>query len=169
MGALLDLRALRLRSGEQYRDAHDVPLQPFQLGRQAYLPVPETVIAEVVVTQAASGRLFELRFPARLHGPCFRCLEDAVLDMEIRAREYQASKPDADELRSPYVVDERLDLTRWARDALALKLPEQILCRPDCAGLCPVCGRNLNDHPHEHETKAPDPRWSALEELRERL
>ena len=39
----------------------------------------------------------------------------------------------------------------WARDAVALALPEKILCRPDCAGLCPECGKNLNDEPHEHE------------------
>ena len=51
----------------------------------------------------------------------------------------------------------------WARDAVALELPEQILCRPDCAGLCPVCGKDLNVEPHEHLERDPDPRWAALE------
>ena len=37
-----------------------------------------------------------------------------------------------------------LDVSQWAHDAVALALPDKILCRPDCAGLCPVCGRNLN-------------------------
>ena len=48
-------------------------------------------------------------------------------------------------------------------------LPEQILCREDCAGLCPVCGKDLNEEPHEHSEREPDPRWAALEGLRENL
>jgi uncharacterized protein len=68
-------------------------------------------------------------------------------------------------MSSPYVTDEELDVAAWARDALALALPAQILCRPDCAGLCPKCGRNLNDEPHEHEPE-PDPRWAKLRELK---
>ena len=67
------------------------------------------------------------------------------------------------------MTDDRLDLAGWARDAAALALPDKILCRPDCAGLCPVCGRNLNDEPHTHEEELADPRWSRLAELRDRL
>jgi uncharacterized protein len=52
---------------------------------------------------------------------------------------------------------------------VALALPDKILCREDCAGLCPVCGRDLNREPHEHEDETADPRWSALAELRDRL
>ncbi len=170
MSATLNLRTLRLRSGEQYRDRHDIPLEPFELGGQRYLPVPETVVAEVAVTQATSGTVFELRLPVRLHGPCFRCLEDAVLELDVVAREYQATDPEGDEeLTTPYVQDDRLDLVAWARDAVADLLPEQILCREDCAGLCGVCGRNLNDEPHEHEAEGGDPRWAALADLRDRL
>ena len=75
--------------------------------------------------------------------------------------------PDDEELRTPYLVDDQLEVSAWARDAVALALPDKILCRPDCAGLCPVCGKNLNDEPHEHEERAADPRWAALEALRE--
>ena len=170
MTATLNLRTLKLRSGEQYRDRHEIPLEPFDLGGQRYLPVPELVDAEVAVTKASSGTVFELAFPARLHGPCFRCLEDAVLELHAKAREYQANDPEGtDELTTPYVVDARLDLAAWARDTVADLLPQQILCRDDCAGLCPVCGRDLNVEPHEHEREEGDPRWDALAELRERL
>ena len=170
MTAELNLRTLKLRSGEQYRDQHEIPLEPFELGGQRYLPVPSTVDAEITVTRASSGTVFELAFPVRLHGPCFRCLEDAVLDLHVQAREYQATEPEgAEELITPYVHDDRVDLAAWARDTVADLLPEQILCREDCAGLCPVCGRNLNDEPHEHEAEEVDPRWDALAELRDRL
>ena len=60
-----------------------------------------------------------------------------------------------------------LDLRAWARDALALALPTRILCRAECAGLCPICGIDLNtaDSGHAHESE-PDSRWGRLSELR---
>jgi uncharacterized protein len=166
----LNLRALKLRPGEEYRDEHEIALQPLELGGQRYLPVPDNVVAGVVVSRVASGTVFSLSFAVRLHGPCYRCLADAVLDIEVSSREYQAASPEAsEELQSPYVADDRLDLSAWARDALSLMLPDKILCRPDCAGLCPVCGRDLNVEPHEHEDDRDDPRWAPLAELKDRL
>jgi uncharacterized protein len=164
-----DLRRLKLRSGEEYRDEVEVELQPLEFGGQRYIPVPEKVPAELTIDRATTGTAFRLRLQARLHGPCYRCLGDAVLDVPIDVREYQATNPDAAELESPYVADDRLDLSAWARDSVSLALPDQILCREDCAGLCPTCGKNLNEEPHEHEQVGGDPRWSALESLREQL
>jgi uncharacterized protein len=164
------LRSVRLRPGEEYRDEIEVELKPFELGGQRYLVAPDRLPAEFAVSRASTGTVFELRFDARLHGPCYRCLADAVLDVPISAREYQATNPgEAEELRTPYLEADRLDLATWARDAVALALPDKILCRPDCAGLCPVCGRDLNVEPHAHDDEAVDSRWAALEELRERL
>jgi uncharacterized protein len=164
------LRQLKLRPGEEYRDEIQLELEPFEFGGERYLPVPDTVPAELAITKASTGMVFQLAFRARLHGPCYRCLEDAVLELSIAAREYQATNPDgADELRTPYVEDDKLDLAAWARDAVALALPDKILCRPDCAGLCPECGKNLNDEPHTHEDAPTDSRWAALESLREQL
>jgi uncharacterized protein len=97
-------------------------------------------------------------------GPCVRCLGAAQPAFQVDARE--VDQPNGgDELDSPYVADEELDLRAWARDALALALPAQIVCRDECAGLCPVCGENLNDNPHEHE-REPDSRWAKLRELK---
>ena len=165
-----NLRTLKLRSGEQFRDAREIRLEPLELAGQRYQPVPETVPAALAITRASTGAVFELGFHVRLHGPCFRCLEDAVLDLPISAREYQANTAEGDEeLRTPYLEHDRLDLSAWAHDALALELPDKILCRAECAGLCPVCGKNLNEEPHEHDQYESDPRWSALAELRDRL
>jgi uncharacterized protein len=98
-----------------------------------------------------------------------RCLDDAVLELAIAAREYHAANADSDELRTEYVEDDRLDLSQWARDALVLDLPDKILCRRDCAGLCPECGKNLNRDPHVHEEEESDSRWAALAALRDRV
>jgi uncharacterized protein len=165
-----DLRSVKLRSGEEYRDEVELELSPFEYGGQRYLPVPEKVPAELVVSRASTGTVFDIRFRARLHGPCYRCLGDAVIDIPVNAREYQATSPgDSDELRTPYLEDSKLDLETWARDAIALALPEQILCRDDCAGLCPTCGKDLNVEPHTHDEERLDPRWDALQALRDRL
>jgi uncharacterized protein len=132
--------------------------------------VPERVPAELAITKASTGTVFELRFTARLHGPCFRCLDDATLELAIDAREYQATSPgESEELQTQYVTDDRLDLATWARDAVALALPDKILCRSDCAGLCSLCGKNLNSEPHTHDEVPTDSRWAALESIREQL
>jgi uncharacterized protein len=165
-----DLRQAKVRPGEEYRDEQEIALSPYDLGGQRYLPVPENATADLAITRGTSGTTFELRFPVRLHGPCYRCLRDAVLDLDIRAQEYQATSPgESDELSTPYVRDNQLQLSEWARDAIAEVLPEQILHDPDCAGLCPTCGEDLNENPHEHEDTTTDPRWEALEELKNRL
>ena len=167
---IYSLRNVKLRPGEQQSDVVDVQLEPLVLGGQEYLPVPTEVPAELTITKATSGSVYDLAFSARLHGPCFRCLRDTALELPIRATEYQANDPAGDEeLESPYIADDSLDLSSWARDALALALPEKILHSPDCAGLCPECGKDLNDEPHTHEEVESDPRWAALDQLKDRL
>jgi uncharacterized protein len=161
------LRQVKLRPGEQYRDELEVELSPLDYGGQRYLPVPGTVPADFEITRANTGTVFTLAFTARLFGPCYRCLGDAVLELPIGAREYQDEAPKDDEMRTEYVDGNMLDLSAWARDAIALALPEKILCMPECAGLCGVCGKNLNDEPHTHEEEHSDPRWAALEALRD--
>ena len=163
------LRQVKLRPGQQFRDELEVELTAFDFGGQRYLPVPDKVPAELEITRANTGTVFMLTFKARLHGPCFRCLGDAVLELPIRGREYQDESPEDEEMTTPYVTGNNLDVSGWARDAIALALPDKILCRDDCAGLCGVCGKNLNDEPHTHEEQHGDPRWAALDALRDEL
>ena len=162
-----DLRKLRLRSGDQARERVEIELEPLHLAGQEYDPRPNPVAAEFVVSRAATGTVLELAFDVSLHGPCFRCLEDAELALSLNLREYQATKPESEEERTEYIADDQLDLSAWARDEIVLALPEQILHDPDCAGLCPVCGKDLNVEPHEHVEETVDPRWAALSELHE--
>jgi uncharacterized protein len=162
-----DLGALRLSSGEGRRLDLHAAVEPFLLGGESYAVTPALVAVRIDVSRTTgSGYALRLRFEASLEGPCMRCLEPAapVLSVDV----LEVSQPgQVDELDSPYFDGEVLDLHRWVRDALALGLPEQLVCRQDCAGLCPVCGADLNnagaDHAHARE---PDPRWSKLSELR---
>jgi DUF177 domain-containing protein len=162
-----DLRTLRIRSGDQARERVEIELEPLVLGGQAYAPTPNPVPAELTVTRASSGTVLELSLDLSLDGPCFRCLQDAELPLSLSLREYQAQNPEGDEEQTEYLDDDRLDLSAWAHDAIALALPDKILCREDCAGLCPVCGKDLNAEPHEHTEERVDPRWEKLSQLRE--
>ncbi len=162
-----DLGGLRLTSGEGRRLDLDVAIGPFTLGGESYPVEPELVPVRVDVSRTTGGGFaLRLRFEATLEGPCMRCLESASPVFTVDARE--VSQPGGtDDLESPYVENGVLDLRAWVRDALALTLPTTLLCQEDCAGLCPVCGENLNragaDHHHE---RGPDPRWAKLSELR---
>jgi uncharacterized protein len=162
-----DLRKLRLRSGDQARERVEIELEPLVLGGQAYQPQPNAALAELMVTRASSGTVLELALDVSLEGPCFRCLTEAELPLSLRLREYEATKPEGDEEQTEYLEDDRLDLSAWTHDAIVLALPDKILCRPDCAGLCPVCGKDLNLEPHEHSEERMDPRWEKLSQLRE--
>jgi uncharacterized protein len=167
----IDLRRLRLRPGEVRHEKLELEPEPFQLAGQRYELVPAGVSATLDITQASGATVFDLRFRTLLSGPCMRCLGHAELPIEVHAREVHDLDAAAgtDGLRSEYVADARLDVSSWARDAIALALPEQILCRSDCAGLCPTCGKDLNVEPHEHAERQADPRWAVLEQLRDDL
>lgn len=165
---IVDLDRLSLSYGEGTQLELPVTLEPLKLGGQSYAPVPDTVQAKLDVSRPSRGYAFRLRFPIRVEGPCMRCLTEAKVDAEVDAREIDQRETEDEELLSPYVDENELDLSHWANDAAVLTLPTQILCREDCAGLCPVCGESLNDADpadHEHEA-ATDPRWAKLKDLK---
>jgi uncharacterized protein len=167
--ATLDLARLALTSGEgRHVEGLAVPLDDLELGAQRY-QTPQTVDATLDISRmTGDGYALRLRFDATLEGPCMRCLTDAAPRTSVDSREvHDDSNGDDAELTSPYMHADVLDLHAWARDALALALPNQVLCRPDCAGLCPVCGADLNQAGPQHtHDAAPDPRWAALREIR---
>lgn len=162
---IIDLSRLNLSHGEGKRLELPVALAPFELGGQTYVPDPAAPTVRLEVSRPSNGWAFHLTFGVHLEGPCMRCLEPGAMDLEVEAREVDQSVTEDPELRSPYVDEDELDIGRWAHDATVLTLPARFLCRPDCAGLCPICGESLNANPHEHD-QAPDPRWSALKDLK---
>jgi uncharacterized protein len=164
---VLDLARLSLAPGEGRRLDLAVTLDPLDFGGQSYAPTDgrDVPVRLDVSRMTGGGHALRLRFGVDLEGPCQRCLELASPRVEVDAREVE-QPGGGDELSSPYVQSSELDLRAWARDALALALPSQILCREACAGLCPTCGANLNEAgPHHAHEAAPDPRWDKLREL----
>jgi uncharacterized protein len=163
---LIDIGRLGLTSGEGRRLDLNVGVEPLQYGGSTYAVAPELMPVRLDISRTtANGWAMRMRFEATLDGPCMRCLENATPTFSVDS--YEVHQPGAgdSELLSPYMGEE-LDVAAWARDALALALPAQLTCRPDCAGLCPQCGANLNEDPdHAHE-REPDGRWAKLSEIR---
>jgi len=162
-----DLGRLRLTSGEGRRLELDVALDALRFGGETYEIEPDVVTSVLDISaMTRGGYALRLRFGASLRGPCMRCLEPAQPQVEVDSREID-QPGGGDERSSPYVVDDVLELHDWARDALVLALPSQLLCKDDCLGLCAICGTDLNnagpEHAHERE---PDPRWAKLSELK---
>jgi uncharacterized protein len=162
-----DLGGLRLNVGEGRRVELGVRIEPLVLGAEQYAVEPENVPVTLEVSRmTGSGYALRLRLKAALEGSCMRCLKQAAPEVEVEARE--VDRPGAgEELESPYVDGEKLDLAAWARDAFVLAAPVKVLCRDECAGLCQVCAADLNDVGPEHRHEpAQDPRWAKLRELK---
>lgn len=167
---ILDLARFARSPGDGRRV--DLAVRPGELtyGDQAYAIEGGSADARVDVSRTSTGYSLRLRFAAPVSGPCVRCLEDAETPVEVDAREVdQPGGSEEEGLRSPYVDGDELDVGAWAHDALALAMPEKFLCRPDCRGLCPVCGASLNDADpaeHRHGDEADEGPFAKLRELR---
>jgi len=165
-----DLGGLRLSVGEGRRMELGVRIYPLVLGGEQYEIEPERVPVVLDVSRmTGGGYALKLAMTAKISGPCMRCLKVAAPEIEVQAREVDV--PGAgEELASPYVHEEQLDVAAWAHDALALAMPVKVLCREDCAGLCPICAADLNDldaaGPRHHHELERDPRWAKLSELK---
>lgn len=160
-----DLARLNLKPGEARKLDLEVSLGEFTFGADTYVAQPAAVPVRLDITRMASGWSLRLRFRGAVAGGCMRCLEPALKAVDVDSREID-QPGGGEELSSPYVSGEEIDLRGWAHDALALALPAQITCRADCAGLCPQCGANMNAEPgHAHEAPV-DTRWAKLAELK---
>ena len=169
----LDLRTLELRPGEARTLTVPVTVADLVIADQRYISDPPEPEATVDVSQSASGWHFRVRTATELVGPCWRCLGEARVPLEADVRDFSAfgreGRGEYDEdLDCEYLTGEELDLTGMTRDALLDLLPAIILCRDDCAGLCPTCGVDRNTTSCDCAPPA-DSRWDALREIADRL
>lgn len=114
----------------------------------------EAVVEGVLVTGIAE---------VRLGGQCARCLEGIEDSTSVDLQElFVYPDKELDDEEASRIEDDLIDLEPLLRDAVVLDLPFTPLCRPDCAGLCPTCGENLNRNPEHGHAEAIDPRWAGL-------
>jgi uncharacterized protein len=134
----------------------------------AVVPDGSPVDVDVELESLTDAVVVTGRVQADWDAPCRRCLTTAHGHVDVEVRERYQTPPVTDE--DAFALDgDQLDLEPLVREAVLLDLPLAPLCRPDCKGLCPQCGANRNEFDCGHDERPADPRWAALEQLRERL
>ena len=121
---------------------------------------------ELRLTRAAQGLYVEGTLRGTLELDCARCLEpfDQILAPDINELfVYPADRAEDPVLAIPESAI--LDLRPLLREMMLLEIPTQPVCRPDCKGLCPVCGQNRNEEDCEHPQENIDPRLAPLQSL----
>ncbi|HEV8535168.1 MAG TPA: DUF177 domain-containing protein [Candidatus Limnocylindria bacterium] len=134
-----------------------------------------SVDADILATHTNPGAYLEGDAKASVALQCSRCLRPIETPVQAHFAEQYYSTidvvsggPKAEPPRDAKIIgsDFWIDLTPLLREELILATPLAPLCRPDCNGLCDVCGRDLNTDPHEHEA-AVDERVSKLSQLKD--
>jgi uncharacterized protein len=118
-------------------------------------------------------------YQGRVEVPCARCLTpveipvEGQFDLIFRPLGADQGAPEraisTSETEIGYYQNGGLALEDVLREQVLLSLPVRTLCRQDCKGLCPHCGRDLNSESCTCEAASSDPRWSALSDLRSRI
>jgi uncharacterized protein len=150
-----------------------------RLGEEtAYTGLHFTEPVQVRVHISRSGKMIRVksRIDAKVKGICARCLEVFSLPLGSQFQLTLKPKPDfppaeevelsREDLESDFYEGEEIDLSPLIQDQVLLTIPPKLVCREDCRGLCPRCGRNLNRETCNCPDKAVDPRLEALRHFR---
>lgn len=162
-GLVLDTHELSRRAG-QLKEVTRVAEAPEELGIEVIgVPPGSPVDLDLRLESVVEGVLVTGTAVVRLKGNCARCLEEISSTAEVDLQElYCYPGKELDDAEALRIEGERIDLEPVLRDAVVLNLPFTPLCRPDCAGLCPECGANLNHEPDHSHAESVDPRWAEL-------
>ena len=127
------------------------------------VPPGSAIDLDVTLEAVVEGVLGTGTAEVGLGGQCARCLEEITGDTVVDLQElYLYPGKEVDDEEASRIEDEMIDLEPLLRDAVVLDLPFTPLCRPDCAGLCPTCGVNLNREPEHSHDDTIDSRWAGL-------
>lgn len=115
------------------------------------LPAVTGLAAAGAVEQLGDRFLVRGTVTATARLGCVRCLKNFDYPVRAEFAEEFARKPNEDQFPAGETV---LDVTEMLRATVLLALPDRPLHDPDCRGLCDVCGKDLNEEPHEHPERA---------------
>lgn len=162
-GLVLDTHELVRRAGE-LKNVSRVADAPDGIGvAMINVPPGSPINLDLTIEAVVEGVLVTGTAEVRLAGQCARCLEEIASSTEVDLQElFLYPGKDLDDPEASRIEDDLIDLEPLLRDAVVLDLPFTPVCRPDCAGLCPECGANLNRDPQHSHDDAIDPRWVGL-------
>jgi len=158
----VNVAVLRRTPGRRRHEVRSGRLPGLEVTGSRVPPAAESTV-DAVVEAVHSGVVVTATVDARWEGECRRCLGTVTGPVHAEVRELYEPTSDGEETYPLH--GDVLDLSPLVRDAVLLELPLAPLCRPDCLGLCAVCGANRNEGDCGHSETPPDPRWAALGEL----
>ena len=144
---------------------------PFQAGEAVHggstYPVKDAVPVSVRISPSGPRKaLAEAETRVRVVIPCDRCLRDVeyvfALKVEREVTSPETASPDELDEQSAFMEGYELNIDSLIIDEMITSWPGKVLCRPDCKGLCPVCGKDLNTGACGCDTFVPDPRMAAI-------
>lgn len=166
---VVPITALRRQHGARHEEHRRGHIEEVAVTASRMAPGAEAD-ADVVLEVADGGIVVSGVVDAPWVGECCRCLKPVRGTTKLEVQELYRTRavgedPEEDEETYP-LGHETLDLRPLVRDAVVLGLPLTPLCRPDCAGLCPQCGADLNAGECSCPAPLGDPRWAALDVLK---
>lgn len=139
--------------GESITVSGTLDLSSYEMGGRTFT-LPDGASYNLVLTNAGDGILATGILHAHIEGVCDRCLDPAAFDVSAEVDEYYLfeepeeafSEDEEDDVDYSLISDDdTIDLSEALLSALLMETPYIVLCRPDCKGLCPICGANLNE------------------------
>ncbi len=160
------LRLRPLFAGEIERMPLDVSLDCSELTFHGGSPLPRPVRLKGEMVERAGMVFMEAQTSCEFEGLCDRCLSPVRAPMTVPIRHVVVASSDGEETDDVVVApNDELSLEPLIEEDLYLAFPQKVLCTPDCKGLCPRCGKNLNDGPCGCREETGDPRMAALASL----
>jgi DUF177 domain-containing protein len=171
----LDLSKIRT-AHERYEKVYpaDAFAVPFRDDRDTFQVVDPVSLAFDIDKEQQQFRLVG-SVQTMLQLPCSRCLESFTLPVDarfdLRYQPHTANRGEGereieeDDLTTAFYDNDEIDLAQLMREQFYLALPMKPLCQPECRGLCPVCGTNLNRNTCACKSGWADPRFAALKAL----
>lgn len=127
------------------------------------------IALDLVATSNLDGIVVAGTLALPWRAPCRRCVAEVIGTTTIEVDELYQDPSDASAVLADDafpIEGDQVDLVPAVREAILLELPNDVLCRDDCAGICPVCGIDRNQGTCECDTTVRDDRWAALDDLR---
>jgi uncharacterized protein len=166
---MLQVGLAELEQGPVETAARIAPDDPLFEGLDFTLAQPVEVAGQVS-TAGPGSYYWHGELKTAVDAACRRCLTGVTLPVNARVGILFTEDQQADD-PSVYIIPPRartLDIAPAVREELILAVPAFALCREDCRGLCPRCGKELNSGPCNCAPEAPDPRWAGLSGLKQR-
>ena len=130
----------------------------------ARVPDDEPVAGDLLLESVVEGIVVSGHVGGTWRLRCARCLTEFDRPFDVAVSELFVPSPEEEADAYPLDSDGELDPDQMVRDAVGVEMPFSPLCRPDCKGLCEICGgdRNRGECPGHEEV---DPRFAVLSEL----